>query len=479
MNVTELRDLDEARAFLVQGLWLQRLTVPGQETTAQVLNWAMEIVSSDHWLPPLGFLGDLGQSLLATQAGPRSGALPSVPGFPPGLIRAYEDYVLGKLAADFTLERAGDALRRYQGRDQARGLAFVLRQLRQRADFAVVSLSPAVVKSLLREPPARVLNEGWESLLRGGPVPELLAGYESLVRVARQAAELLGPEDLFELEHGTALAEFGQRVALRQALRAAETLEQMVSPHRPTPPAGRREIPTRVLDEDTYPVGGFSSLSTRGTIESLLQSQLALMEKIERPDLFDVKFVRDELLYYSRDENSFLRRRRTFVFVLYPDLVQARFKDPGLPWQRIVLLLGLLLVTVRKLCEWLSADALRFEVLLLGADEPGHPLADERELLRTLLREQLANGTVALETAASAGAVARRCALHGRRSLCHCLTIGMMPHRLVAAETQVSSLNLAGARPVLKTEEEEDNIESDDLLEAWARALDQLLAEWI
>ena len=26
----------------------------------------------------------------------------------------------------------------------------------------------------------------------------------------------------------------------------------------------------------------------------------------ERPDLFDMKFVRDELLYYSRDENQFL-----------------------------------------------------------------------------------------------------------------------------------------------------------------------------
>ena len=42
-----------------------------------------------------------------------------------------------------------------------------------------------------------------------------------------------------------------------------------------------------------------------------------------------MKFLRDELLYYSRDENQFLRRRRTFVFALFPDLVDARFKDAG------------------------------------------------------------------------------------------------------------------------------------------------------
>src|SRR6202040_3897497 len=96
----------------------------------------------------------------------------------------------------------------------------------------------------------------------------------------------------------------------------------------------------------------------------LLDSQLAFMET-DRPDLFDIKFLRDELLYYARDENQFLRRRRTFVFALYPDLVRARFKDADLPWQRIILLLALLIVVVRKLSEWLAAEALVFEFLIV------------------------------------------------------------------------------------------------------------------
>src|SRR4029077_16166328 len=129
----------------------------------------------------------------------------------------------------------------------------------------------------------------------------------------------------------------------------------------------RMEVPTRILDEDTYPVGGFTSIATRGSIESLLHSQLAYMEdEPERPDLFDIKFVRDELLYYSRDENQFLRRRRTFVFALAADLVSARCKGGDLPYQRGVLLLALLTVIVHKLAEWLSTDALSFQIVLVG-----------------------------------------------------------------------------------------------------------------
>src|SRR5439155_26923158 len=112
-------------------------------------------------------------------------------------------------------------------------------------------------------------------------------------------------------------------------------------------------------------------LSNRGSIESMLFSQLAYMETDPalQPDLFDTLFLMDELLYYSRDENQFLRRRRTFVLALSPDLVETRFKDFELPYQRGVMLLGLLYVTVRKLTEWLSTDALNFQVLSPGEGE--------------------------------------------------------------------------------------------------------------
>jgi hypothetical protein len=480
MTVSYLRDLDQARLFVVQGLRLQQVVPASPASVGRALEWALEVASGDHPLPPVGFVADLGHSAFGLDQGARRDrhASPGA-GLPPQLARAYEDQVLGKAYADPTFERAGDALRRYQGRDRARGLAFVVNQFRERAGFGGVHLSPAVLKALQREPPERVLAEADESLAREGTLPLLLELYEDLTRQVRRLQEVLGPEDVFELEHRTALDALGQRLALRQVLRAADELEHHLPRHRPRPRAGRQEVPTRVLDEDTYPVGGFSSLSTRGTVESLLHSQLAYMEKDDRPDLFDVKYLRDELLYYARDENQFLRRRRTFVFALGADLAQARFKDAELRWQRIVLVLALLVVAVRRLSEWLGEDALRFEILLVGKGEPP-ALQEEHRLLETLLREAIGNGTAALGRADDLGAVAALCALKARRSLCHCLAVSTTGEKLRADGTAVERLRVDGPLPALAEGEGPlRQPEADEPVGAWAAALQTLLEGWV
>ncbi len=479
MTIQELREPDQARRFLLQALWLQRAVPATAATVRPCLEWALEVAANGQPLPPPGFVADLGHGAFGTDPADRARPAAAGPGLPAGLARTYEDYVLGKVYSDCTFERAGDALRRYQGRDRARGLAFVVNQFRERAGFGGVHLSPAVVKALLHDPPDRVLSEGWESLSRDGLLPLLPALYEDLIAAARRGAEMLGPEDLFELEHGTALAELGQRVALRQVLHVAARLEAALPRRRPRPRGDRQEVPTRVLDEDTYPVGGFSSLATRGSIESLLHSQLAYMEPAERPDLFDVKFLRDELLYYARDENQFLRRRRTFVLALFPDLVRARFKDAELPCQRIVLLLALLLTAVRKVSEWLSTDALRFELVLPAGKDP-EPLGAEQALLETLLREPLANGTVALSRAAGPDQVARLCALAARRSLCHALTLAATDVALEAEGTEVTRLLLDGPRPLLRGPGGPLAWPAaEDPVEDWSAALAALLETWV
>jgi hypothetical protein len=239
------------------------------------------------------------------------------------------------------------------------------------------------------------------------------------------------------------------------------------------------EVPTRILDEDTYPVGGFTSLSTRGTVESLLHSQLAFMEdSTERPDLFDIKYVRDELLYYARDENQFLRRRRTFVFALWPDLVASRFKDSDLPYQRGVLLLALLVVIVRKLEKWLSTDALQFQVVFVATGDT-EPLAAERALLQTLLREQIATSTVHVRRLPAAQ-LAGQCSAWSRRSLCHCLNVAVKVPPLEAEETVVTQFQVNGPRPALGDPLNElAVIDSEDPVESWGQALEQVLRRWV
>jgi hypothetical protein len=480
----ELRDPDEARLFLQQGLWLQRVLPPAAATVRRALRWALGVLSEGEPLPPVGFVADLGHALLGADWETKTArAAVAVPGLPPALARTYEDHVLGKCYADWTFGRAGDVLRRFQGEDQeakhARGLAFVLKQFHARADFAGVFLSPGVIKGLLEAPPQETLARGWDSLERDGLAPLLEDLYESLIGAARRTAEVLAPEDVFELEHGTAFQEFGERVALRQVLQAAASLERTLPAQRVRPLAGRQEVPTRVLDEDTYPVGGYSSLSTRGSVESLLHSQLAYMEKEGRPDLFDVKFLRDELLYYARDENQFLRRRRSFVFALYPDLVHTRVKDPDLPCQRGVLLLGLLLAVVRRLCDWLGTDALLFEFLFLaGAD--GEPLARERELLEMLFREQVESGTVRIEPRFAPDRLAAECAARARRTSCHALTLSTQDRPFEAQDTVVTRLAVSGPAPAVGSGRGPALVpEAEEPFDAWAAALLQILQRWI
>src|SRR5688500_17819901 len=57
--IHELRDQDDARRFLLQGLWLQRV-VPVRRAggVGPVLEWALEVASEGGPLPPVGFVAD-------------------------------------------------------------------------------------------------------------------------------------------------------------------------------------------------------------------------------------------------------------------------------------------------------------------------------------------------------------------------------------------------------------------------------------
>jgi hypothetical protein len=315
--------------------------------------------------------------------------------------------------------------------------------------------------------------------MRDGPSPLLVKMHEKLVAAGRRMSEALVKEDIDALEDRSALGDMGQYVARRQI---RQTTAKLLShlPARPVRPLpNRREVPTRVLDEDQYPVGGYSSISPKGSIESLLHSQLAYMEPEGSPDLFDVKFVRDELFYYSRDENQFLRRRRTFAFVLYPDLTAARFKDPDLPAQRIVLVLAAVLATVRRLTDWLSADALRFDVLVVQSGaEP--PLAHEVELLQLLLREPIERGAATVRTVNGPAAAHAALVEHARHSQLHALTVSAAPAGLAVDGAVVCGLTVDGPRPVLT-----DGhgavvpVSEEDGADHWAEAVRQLLRLWV
>ena len=476
MSRHELRNPDEARTYLLQSLWLARVVTPDVSTVEAVLRWALEITSEGAPLPPLGFVSDVGYAALGNIRDFDHSSHDAAGEFDPSLLRKYEDYVIGKLYADMTFERGSDALLRYQGRDRERCLAYLINQLRRRAGVGGAILSPAVIKSLLSQKSDSIMAAAWDAAEE--TVSRLLIDrVAELTEKVRNVGELLGSEDIFELEHGTALHGFGQRLALRQILQAADLLCESL-PHQKPPHGSRRHaVATRIVDEDTYPVGGFSSISHKGSIESLLHSQLAFIEPDDRPDLFDVKFLRDELLFYSRDENQFLRQRRSFVFALYPDLAKSRVKDGGLPWQRIVLLLAVVYAAVNRLIEWLSDEALSFDLLFIQETEE-RKLDDEKMLLETLFREQIDNGTVTIAEA-TPSELRDHCQKCSQRSLTHGITVG-------ARDRLVDVDGILQTRVCMRSSLLEHGLDDGELsppdepgIAGWQQSLARLLAAWI
>src|SRR5258708_30391458 len=112
MDSYELRDLDEARRFLLQGLWQQRAAAPTAASVRPILEWALQAASAGQALPPLGFIADLGQAAFGVDGDARTNRPAVVPALPIHLVRTYEDHVLGKFYADWSFTRAADALRR-------------------------------------------------------------------------------------------------------------------------------------------------------------------------------------------------------------------------------------------------------------------------------------------------------------------------------------------------------------------------------
>jgi len=470
----ELRDSDQARQFLLQGLWLSRLVPPTGESLESSLQLAAELLAVGDPLPPLGFLVDVGRLVSEaahTHSDAEAAALESA--LPHEVVQRYEDYVLGKLYADGGFERGATAICRYAEKDRLRGTAWLIGRFAQRAGIGGVHLSPNVVRSLLTAPREETLAAGAESLRDDGLLPLLGESYRQLIERVRHLGDVLGAEDVFELEHGTVLVEFGQRLALRQTLQVAARLEAAIPQKPPHIVSRHRNVPTHLLDEDTYPVGGFSSISNTGTIESLLHSQLAYMEPDtrERPDLFDIKFLRGELLYYARDENEFLRRRRTILFLLSPDLAEARIKDVELPCQRIVLILASVLAVTRRLLSWLSDEALQIEVLVPASDETA--LQDERELLEMALSDQIANGTVHVGII-TPDRVAAHVQQSSRRSLTSTVDIAMRARKYLAGDETPIRLRVNQPAPRLQIGDETEQLEPDDL-SGWQSAVCRLM----
>jgi hypothetical protein len=396
-------------------------------------------------------------------------------------LRVYEDHVLARLTADRRWTRVTEAMTAAPKELRAAAVGMTVSQLLHRLNLSGgTGVSTGVVRRFASRPSGEVLEAGRVALWSPQLAGRLAEGLHQLARAARRTRELMGDAEVFVIENIAALKGLGPRVALSQLAEVAQEVGERLPPRLRAPTLDHGDAPTRLEEDSTFPVGGFSSIATTGSLENLVTSELIYMEQgIEahaRPDLFDVRFVENELLYYARDESVAVRRRSVLVLVFDASLLRARVKDATETYQRLTWALGSVTALVRKLSEWLNTEALTFELIFVGAHGEA-PLDEERSVLTLLLREYRERGQLELLEAADSLAAVRDARGRHQQGARVMLFATRMPGGLEGDAAPDAFIDAGGSRPVVYWSEgaSTPGEPANDALEAWAQVTRQLL----
>lgn len=394
----ELRAPEAIEAWLCTGLALTRVPPP---PAAMALTWFTTIMAERPGLPPPAVVLEL-STLAMNGPSTRLAAGPAAGGEADDtlrrVLRSWED-VLGRIAGDRRLVAVQDAILELPLglRGEAAGLfaSLVLQRICGPGGSATgepespeIATVPGVVRRTLENPKECPSTPEVFALLT--------AAYHGLVVRSRSIPELLGPGDAFLLTWMERLRSLEARVALNQLAEVADVTDL---PRRVRSTRKRGTALSKIEEESAYPVGGFSAISTVGSIENLVSSELAYMsdtrdaeraalEGHDLPDdpghvdLFDLRWAEGELLYYSRDEGDLHRERRAILITLDPSLERERMPGPD-GRQRIASVLGRLVAVIRRAAELLGEVDLH--ILLSAPETARRALALELELLELLL----------------------------------------------------------------------------------------------
>ncbi len=248
-------------------------------------------------------------------------------------------------------------------------------------------------------------DEGFDNeadvVSRAGPVDGVCAELDA-ARALLAGRPLLKEEDLWELAHLDDVPSEAARLALRTVHRIMARIGPPSSTTLSKLARRSRDVPVDDDDTSAFPAGGFDAMSTKGTFENLVRSEVGYVGegravddngKPYGPDLFDVRFVEGELLYYTRDESPLLEQRRALVFVVN-DVERLRHKVKELPTQTLVLALACCLRAHADLALGLGAMAVHSTFAIDGGDRA--VVDEEKGLLETSLMADLAHRRVAV-----------------------------------------------------------------------------------
>ena len=472
----ELRRVTDVAGWIAAGLCLSRVPTEDDSLIAAAI---LACANERGTMPPPGMVSDVAALL----AGQRLPVLAPIDGDRDLRIAlcAYDDDVLARLVTTARFDDVLAAFAHLSPVERPLAIALVVGAICDRSSFTGTSVSQAALRRTLARPRAERDAEGRQGLLAGTTTPQLADAYLRLARNARQSRALVDDRVVFALDHLTVLRDLGSRVTADHIQEAAEAVTQRLPRRLPSKFDQRGIEDTHMQDDDLYPAGGFTSIApggaSSGNIENLVTSEIVYMEKDEIVDLFSLRYLEDELLFYTRDDSTFRRHRHAITIVIGSDLDRARVKDKGVPWQRLVLALGFLVATIRWLTEKLDDQALAIRIAF-----PPRLLSEEREILALLFEAEIARGQVIVVEEPWSEALAVAADISG--SITDAVVLSLGPILDLPRGLRASHINLATAAPTVcevapRRTTVPDVVEgSVDALVGWCEGAEDLL-RWL
>lgn len=321
----------------------------------------------------------------------------------------YENRLLNSVLRDPSTRRGIELLRRDTSRDDliARMLELILAPLLKAGGYPGAPLvDPVLLRelSLSGELRPEEFAESFAELAGEGFWNGALSASLETFFAGRRSGRILSAADLSEVEHWSAYRKRAQRMAGRRIIGASEAFPTV-------DPTGvkvqeEEEADTELPDSGYYPEGGFAELTNRGPIENLHPAELVYMR--EDPfghdpdppiDLFAIRVLENEALFFQRDSGQLRRTRRTVHLAVAPDQglrLKLKWHDEALA----IYVYGFLVRLIEDLSAIFPRDALRVEMHIVAPSGDARERAEaDCELLSVLLRHEIARDAASISLA--------------------------------------------------------------------------------
>jgi hypothetical protein len=388
---TDLKTIEEIEPWVYLGLALTQVNNEKKNNLEKTAQLVLAYVNNYSSFLPIGILYDI-YNLLCDNKIQQEQEIQNKQLH--NTLWEYKENIVHRLNSDPKFESVKIAFSRLTKELQYEAAAFVTNHIREHVKFEnTVHLSIGVIRKILCQTNEEIRKKSLEYLNDESLCSQFIESYSHLVKKSRYVSSLITDQVVYVVENLSALRTESKRLLAKQLIDVAEKIDYNLPKSFRRKKIEEGQNKTKIEDEDSFPTGGFSSISNRGSFENLVCSELVFMEKEKDFDLFDVRYSEGELLYYTRDENTFTRPHKDIYFVFDSSLKNIRFRDSDIPWQRLVIVFGMIISIIRNVIKALSEESLEIVLVFKNCEE----LSEEKEILKILFSKLIETGVVKVQ----------------------------------------------------------------------------------